>query len=209
MGSMRIHYARGRQPKGFWGRLALKAMNGSKHSALPEWVFSEVQFGNASRILDVGCGGGANVARLLKQCPGSHVTGMDNSLLALEITTDYNYHAIVDGNCIVVGGNAVQIPLAREVFDLYTAFETVYYWISIDKGISEAFRVLKHGGRIIIANEHDGLIPEDDTLARAVGTMRIYTPDEITQSMKDAGFTDIVCLQDEQRHFVCVTARKP
>lgn len=209
MGSLKRYYARGRHPKGFWGRSVLKAMNGSKHSALPEWVFSEVKLDKFSRALDVGCGGGANVARLLKLCPDCHVTGMDFSKLALEIATDFNYPAIVDGHCLVVGGNAIQMPLAREVFDLYTAFETVYYWASIEGGVAEAFRVLKPGGRIIIANEHDGLVPEDDALARAVGGMRIYSPDEISQSMEEAGFTDIESIHDEQRHFLCVTARKP
>lgn len=208
MASIIRHYKRGRHPKGFWGRRTLLAMNGKKHAALPEWVFSELKIPENSRILDVGCGGGANIGRMLKLYPGCRATGLDISAMALEMTTDKNYPAVVDGDCTVMGGNAIQMPIAKCVIDVATAFEAIYYWLSIDSGFSEIYRVLKPGGMVVIANELDGLDPNHDPMSKAVGGMRIYTPDEIKLSLKDAGFTDIKVRQDEQRHFVCVTAKK-
>ena len=184
-------------------------MNGKQHAALPEWVFEQLNLPGKIRILDVGCGGGANIGRLLKLCPDCRLTGLDYSQLALEITTDNNYPAIKDGLCLIVGGNAVQMPLAREIFDVVTAFETIYYWSSIDSGFSEAFRVLKPGGMVVIANELDGLDPGHEDFARSVGGMRIYTPNEIKQCLADAGFTNIHIRQEEQQKFLCVTATKP
>lgn len=209
MASIIRHYKRGRHPKGFWGRRTLISMNGKKHAALPEWVFSELSLPEDIRILDVGCGGGANIERMLKLYPGSRATGLDISALALEMTTDKNYHAVVDGDCTVMGGNAVQMPIAKCVIDVATAFEAIYYWLSIDSGFAEIYRVLKPGGIVVVANELDGLDPNDDPMSKAVGGMRIYTPDEIKQSLIDVGFTNINVRQDEQRHFVCVTATKP
>ena len=203
------YYARGRYPKGFWGTRVLKDMNGKRHAALPEWVFSEVDFDKNSRILDVGCGGGANIARLLEKYPESHVTGLDISSLAVEIATDLNYRAVKDKFCLIVGGNVMQMPLAREIFDVVTAFETIYYWSSLDYGFVEMFRVLKPGGTLLVANERDGLLPEDEVLYKAVGTMRIYHPEEIELSLADAGFTNIKTHKDEQRHFIYFTATKP
>ena len=52
------HYLRARNPKGFWGHRALKAMNGKEHAALPEWVFAELEIKDDADVLDVGCGGG-------------------------------------------------------------------------------------------------------------------------------------------------------
>ena len=209
MANLLKYYRRGRQPHGFWGRRAINAMNSKQHAALPEWVFEQLNLPGKIRILDVGCGGGANIGRLIKLCPDCRLTGLDISQLSIEITTDKNYPAIKDGFCIVVGGNAVQIPLAKEIFDVVTAFETIYYWNSIDSGFSEAFRVLKPGGMVVIANELDGLDPGHEELARAVGGMRIYTPDEIKQCLADAGFTNIRIYQEENQHFLCVTAIKP
>lgn len=203
------YYARGRHPKGFWGRRVLKDMNGKRHAALPEWVLPEVEMDKSCRVLDVGCGGGANIARLMEKFPEGHVTGLDISTLAVDTATEYNYRAFKDGLCLIVGGNALQIPLAKEIFDLVTAFETIYYWSSLDYGFLELFRVLKPGGTLVIANERDGLLPEDEVLYKAVGTMRIYHPEEIELSLAEAGFVNIHTRKDEQRHFICFTATKP
>jgi ubiquinone/menaquinone biosynthesis C-methylase UbiE len=145
---------------------------------------------------------------MLKLCPSGHVTGLDMSELALEESKDLNYHAYVDKLCSIVGGNATQLPLARDMFDVVSAFETIYYWSSLAMGASEIFRVLKPGGTCIIANEMDGLDPGAHALERAI-SIRIYTIDEIIADLTEIGFTDIQARHDEQRHFVCVTARKP
>jgi len=203
------YYLRGRHPKGFWGKRALLAMNGKRHAALPQWALENLEISADASILDVGCGGGANIARLLKMCPNGHVTGIDFSSLAIDMAADVNNNAIVDRECIIVGGNAMQLPLAKAIFDLVIAFETIYYWASIEGGFSEIFRVLKPGGRVLIANERDGLLPEDETLSKTVGGMRIYTQQEIEKTLIQVGFVDITSQRDEQRHFICVTARKP
>lgn len=208
MGKIHRFYRRGRHPRGFWGRRALIAMNGKKHEALPEWVFGQLPLEDGLRILDIGCGGGGNIRRLLERCPKGHVTGLDISKLAVEMTTDENYPAVKDGLCLVVGGNAVQMPLAKDIFDIAFAFETIYYWSTIDGGFAEAYRVLKPGGTLVIANELDGLGPDDEILARRVGAMRIYTPDEIEMSLREAGFTDITIDRDEKCHFLYATAKK-
>lgn len=209
MNRIQKHYYRARNPKGFWGLRVIKNMNGKHHVALPEWVFENIKPGSDARVLDMGCGGGANVARLLTMCPDGRVTGLDFSALAIEIATDLNYRAIKDGSCVIAGGNAMQMPLAREVFDLVTVFEAIYYWASLDTGLAEAFRVLKHGGTIIVANELDGLSQESQDVSMAVDILRIYTADEIESSMAKAGFSNIKSIHDEQRHYICVTARKP
>ncbi len=209
MGSIRKYYARGRSPHGFWGKQALKSMNSAKHAALPEWVFAEIQVPKEARILDVGCGGGANIDRMLKLFPDCKVTGLDNSEFSLEFAKDFNYHAFVDKRCLFVGGNAVQMPLAKDRYDLVTAFETVYYWPSLLSGASELCRVLKPGGTCVIANELDGLEQSDKELEKRTGTMRVYTLDEIKVYMAEAGFINIESRHDEQRRFICVTGQKP
>lgn len=209
MNSISRYYLRGRRPNGFWGRRALNAMNGKDHAALPEWVLAELNIDPEARILDVGCGGGANIARMLIMCPQGKVTGIDISELSIEVSKDLNFHAFVDKQCYLVGGNALQMPLARETFDLVTAFETIYYWASLELGFSEIFRVLKPNGRIVIANEMDGLQESDRDIEHATACMRIYNIEEITSELTDAGFINIQSRHDEKRRFICITAQKP
>lgn len=209
MGKLYRYYSRGRHPKGFWGNQALKAMNGKGHAALPEWVFEEVKFAEDALILDVGCGGGANIKRMLAMCPQGKVTGLDLSNLALEVATDLNIKEVTDKRCYIMGGNVSQMPLAREIFDVVTAFETIYYWASLDTGAAQMMRVLKPGGMVVIANEMDGIGEDNRATERAVGGIRIYSIDEIKQSLEDAGFKKIASRHDEKRRFICVTAIKP
>lgn len=208
MANLVKYYTRGRHPKGFWGKRVLKEMNSERHAKLPEWTFDKFHIGDKFHILDIGCGGGANIRRMLAMNETATATGVDISQIAIEKTIDENYHAYVDKRCVVMGGNVMQMPFAKEVFDLVTAYETIYYWMSLDSAIIEAMRVLKPGGTLVIANELDGLGQENEILAKAVGGMRVYTPDEIKQSMAEAGLIDIQAWHDETSHHVCVTGRK-
>lgn len=208
MANLIKYYSRSRHPKGFWGKRVLKEMNSDAHAALPEWTLDKFQINKEFRILDIGCGGGANIRRMLALEPTVTCTGIDISQLSLEKTLAENYPAYVDKRFVAIGGNAMQMPFAKEIFDVATAFETIYYWPSLDNGITEAMRVLKPNGIIVIANEMDGLSPDNDNLAHAVGGMRIYTPAEIEQSMTEAGLESVKVWQDEERHFVCVIGKK-
>lgn len=203
------YYSRGRHPKGFWGRRALVAMNSKEHAAMPEWALSDIELNPGDHVLDIGCGGGANINRILTKFPECLVRGIDLSQDALEFSTDVNYRAIKDGQCVIIGGNATQMPLAKDVFDLVIAFETIYYWPSIETGFSEAFRVLKPKGKFIVANEYDGLGEECRELELAVGGIRVYTIDEIKEALVEAGFTNIQAQHDENRHFIAVSAIRP
>ena len=58
-----------RKPTGFGGKVMVAAMN-LGHRALADWGLS---FGPAAfqKALDCGCGGGANLKKLLKCCPAA------------------------------------------------------------------------------------------------------------------------------------------
>lgn len=208
MGNTVRYYIRGRRPQGFWGRHVLKQMNGKQHAAMPEWVLAELDIKEDDHILDVGCGGGANIARMLKRVTKGKVIGLDYSQLALEIAQDFNYRDYVDKRCLLMGGNAMQMPLAKEMYNIITAFETIYYWLSLELGFSEIYRLLKPGGTIVIGNELDGTQEIDRRIERTTNYMRIYSIDEIKSTLKQVGFTNIKSRHDEERHFVCVTATK-
>lgn len=45
------------------------------------------------------------------------------------------------------------LPFDDGAFDLITAVQTHYFWPDLEKGVSEAYRVLKDGGTFIIISE--------------------------------------------------------
>ena len=205
----KAYYANFRLPEGLLGRYVVNRMNGKRHRALAEWALEDVHFNSEGSIADIGCGGGANVARMLEKYPDCKVSGVDYSPVAIKIARKVNKAAIASGRCKIVGGSAKLLPLPKETHDLITAFETVYFWPSFNECLAEIHRVLKSGGKVIIANETDGIDPEGFKWAKLVGHMYIFTIEELTEYLTDAGFIDIKARHDESRHFICITATKP
>ena len=176
------------KPEGEDGFALVARMNGVHHEELSEWGLSFLQVPDDAHALDIGCGGGANIARLLARAPKGQVTGVDFSPVSVQASSEHNAQAIQQGRCQVLEGNSSDLPLPDKAFDVVTAFETVYYW-DLATAFAEVHRVLKPGGQFLVCNEDDGLNEGMHEFAKKVPTMVIYTVDELTAALKQAGFS--------------------
>ena len=208
MGLLSKIFSNTRKPEGFFGRMMVNGMNGGGHARLAEWGLSHLTLAADANVLDVGCGGGANVARLLKRCPKGTVTGIDYSPVSVKKSTEVNAAAITAGRCRVLEGSAAALPFEEGVFDLVTAFETVYFWPDIEECFRGVRRTLKEGGRFVIVNEDDGLTGKNEKWEKMIDGMHTYTPDELRTHLANAGFRDIVVHGDGQHHWLAVIATK-
>ena len=67
-----------RRPAGLGGKLMVRMMNVG-HRALARWGLRFLLLSADAKVLDCGCGGGANIRTLLKKCPQGIVKGVDIS----------------------------------------------------------------------------------------------------------------------------------
>ena len=67
-----------RKPVGLGGKLMVAMMN-LGHSPVARWGLQFLNAAPDAKVLDCGCGGGANMKRLLKKCPQGIVKGIDYS----------------------------------------------------------------------------------------------------------------------------------
>ena len=67
-----------RKPVGLGGKIMVAMMN-LGHSPMARWGLHFLELVPDGKVLDCGCGGGANIKRLLKKCPKSIVHGIDYS----------------------------------------------------------------------------------------------------------------------------------
>lgn len=208
MGLLSKIFSNARKPEGFFGRIIVNGMNGGSHARMAEWGLSFVSLHEDADVLDVGCGGGGNIARLLKRCPKGSVKGIDYSPVSVKKSQNVNAKAIADGRCHVQEGSVVALPYADNEFDLVTAFETVYFWPEIEECFKGVRRVLKEGGCFLIVNEDDGLTDNNEKWEKLIEGMHTYTPDELRTHLTNAGFRDIVVNLNGQHHWLCVTAKK-
>lgn len=196
------------KPEGLGGKLMMAMMN-TGHAPLARWGFSHLEPEKTCLALDIGCGGGANLAQLLTLCPLGHVTGVDYSPVSVETSSVRNAAAIKAGLCTVLRGDVSALPFEPERFDLVTAFETVYFWPDIENAFRQVCRVLKPGGCFFICNEADGLNAEDDKWTGVIDGMKIYRAGQLTELLTAAGFENCQTDGDTERHWVCVRAVKP
>ena len=134
-----------RKPVGFGGKIMVAMMNVG-HSAVARWGLQFLNAAPDAKVLDCGCGGGANIKRLLKKCPEGIVKGIDYSPVSVEKSKKVNEAAIAEGRCTVLQGSVADMMFADNWFDAVTAFETVYFWPDLPRCFREVFRVLRPGG---------------------------------------------------------------
>ena len=204
-----------RNPQGKLGNQLIDKMN-VNHEGLAKWSLSHLDISKDNVILDIGCGGGVNVKRFLKMTENK-VYGIDYSELAVEKSIKLNKSAVDEGKCEIIKGSVSNLPFNDNSFDIVTGFETVYFWPDFVNDLKEVLRVLKDDGVIFIANE--ALPKEGDERQKELIElldMKIYSEDELVESLKLAGFSKVTTyLKDskdsftgEDAEWICAIAQK-
>jgi methyltransferase, UbiE/COQ5 family len=168
--------------------MMLRGMN-LGHNAMAVWCIDKcIKPQGNEDILDVGCGGGRNIAHFLKRTEG-RVYGIDYSPESVKKSIEVNRHAIAQKRAEIYEANVSAIPFDDEMFDIVTAFETIYFWNNIDVAFRQVSRVLKTGGRFVVCNELAS--PKGNELWMKSLDMPIYTVEEIEQLMLANGFDTV------------------
>mgnify|MGYP002516784716 CR=1 FL=1 len=189
-------------PKGFIGKVFLASMNAT-HTPISKWALKKYDWKPDTAALDIGCGGGMNIKRMLKLSPNGIAAGVDVSEESVKKSMQIN-RKYLGTRCFIKHGSADNIPFESDCFDVVTAFETIYFWGNLQKAFNEIFRVLKNDGTFMAVCE---LSDSKSAWGKMVENIRIYTPEQLSQYMSDAGFTDITVLKNKSGR-MCVCAKK-
>ena len=184
MGILKNFFTNCACPKGKMGRIMLSMMNFS-HAPLTNWGLNFINFKDGWTMLDIGCGGGATIKRLLKHSKGSKVYGIDISRESVA-KSKKNCADMLDKQVFISQGSAEMLPYDNEKFDLVTAVETIYFWPNLLGCFKEVFRVLKPGGRFAIIVEAAN---KDSVWTNVVEGMTTYSTEQILTMFHDAGFS--------------------
>lgn len=193
-----------RKPVGLGGKLMVKRMNSGSHAKLAEWGLRQLSIAPDAHILDAGCGGGANVARLLQRAPQGHVTGLDYSEVSVAESREVNQETVAAGRCEIVQGDISRPPFRAGTFDLITAFETIYFWPDLEKTFRGVREILKTDGTFFICNESNGHDEAAVKYSRIIDGMKLYDAQQLTDLLQKAGFRNIQT--HEEDIWLCVQA---
>ena len=165
------------------GRFMLNFMN-KCHAPLTNWGLSFIPFKNGWTMLDIGCGGGATIQRLLKRSDVAKVYGLDISEQSVTKARELNAD-LLGKQVFIEQGSATKLPYKNEQFDLVTAVETVYFWPNLPACLQEVKRVLKPGGIFAIIVE---VVDSNSKWTNVVEGMVAFPPEQLKQLLDDAGF---------------------
>ena len=101
-----------------------------------------------SRLLDVGCGTGRLAARLARAHPEARIVGCDFSAGMLEHAAE---RLQASARVALVRGDATRLPFADGAFDAAVSTEAFHWFPDQDAALVEPRRVLRPGGRLLLA----------------------------------------------------------
>ena len=184
MGLLKTFFTNCACPQGRMGRVMLSFMNYT-HAPLTNWGLKLVDVQDGWTMLDVGCGGGFTIRRLLKRSKDAKVYGIDISEESVAKAKKVNAE-VLDNQVFVTLGSAEKLPYEDGKFNLVTAVETVYFWPNLPNCLQEVRRVLKSGGKFAILVE---VVDSDSKWTNVVEGMTAYSPEDLKRLLDEAGLT--------------------
>jgi len=141
-----------------WGydRVVAGAVHQYVREMQDDWL-SDLPEGAA--VLDVGCGGGQNACGLARARPDVRVTGLD--LSPHQVARARRRAAALGDRVEFVEGSALDLPFADGRFDGVVSFGSIKHWPDPARGAAECARVLRPGGRLLVAEADRGCRLDD------------------------------------------------
>jgi 2-polyprenyl-3-methyl-5-hydroxy-6-metoxy-1,4-benzoquinol methylase len=107
-------------------------------------------------IVDVGCGDGLLLSRIMRQTHSRGVIGLDINAMALQfVAAESRYHGM-ESRVIPVRANLYILPIPTESADIVICSEVVEHLTDDTQALREIQRILKPGGALILTTPNDG-----------------------------------------------------
>lgn len=153
-------------------------------------------------VVDVGCGPGVAAREAARR--GAQVTGVDPSSVMLEMARRLT---VGDLSVQWTEGVAEKLPMADETATVVWSLATVHHWPLLDRGLTEARRVLKPGGRLLAVERN---VRADAKGLASHGWIRGQA-EAFAERCREAGFTEVTVERHKPRRLpqLAVLAIRP
>ncbi|XP_078429584.1 2-methyl-6-phytyl-1,4-hydroquinone methyltransferase 2, chloroplastic-like [Wolffia australiana] len=137
------------------------------------------------KVVDVGGGTGYSTLAIVKKVDPENVTILDQSTHQLQKAREKEELR----KCTIIQGDAENLPFPNDYADRYISAGCIEYWPEPQRGITEAYRVLKPGGLACVI----GPLYPTFWLSRFFADWWMLFPkeEEYVSWFKNAGFEDI------------------
>lgn len=138
-------------------------------------------------ILDLGCGEGITLEKILRRFPERNILGMDYAEEKVRICREHQLPARL--------GSAYALDLGDHSWDCCLLLEVIEHLEEPEKALREVHRVLRKGGLFLLIFPHDwlfkaarlGFLKFKEAFAPS-GHVKQWTPGEMRRTLQGVGF---------------------
>lgn len=189
-------------PRGVLGWLVGWAM-ALKNGRRSRYALSLLDPSPGDRILEVGFGPGVDLKRLAQAVgPKGFVGGVDVSAGMVRMAARRNRAFVREGRVILQQAGATDLPYTDGSFGGAYSVNSAQFWPDLPRGLAEIARVLRPGGRAVVAVQpmQRGASDEDAEKWR----------ERLVRGLIEAGFSEVVGdLGPTSPKTAAATGRKP
>jgi ubiquinone/menaquinone biosynthesis C-methylase UbiE len=143
------------------------------YQAIHQRLLEYVALADRAAILDLGCGTGRLIDRLLLKFPTIQATGLD---LSAEMLRQARQNKRDRARVIYISGNAENLPFAIGQFDAVFNTISFLHYPDPERVLSEIQRVLKPGGTYYLADFASWWWDRREAIGRGGSAMHFYPP---------------------------------
>jgi SAM-dependent methyltransferase len=139
----------------------------------------------AEKVLADQARHGATIARVAAAVSRGFVAGVDPSADMCRMAGRRNRQAVASGRVALRQASAEALPYPDRAFDKVLTVHTLYFWPDLVPPFREIARVLKAGGRLVLAHRSDKSAQREFPAP----VYRFRYDDEVTDALREAGLT--------------------
>ncbi len=195
---------------GYWHDEEDDAPGPVAQNRLTDMLIERTSARSGDRVLDLGCGVGGPALRLIKK-RGCDVLGITISTYQATAANHLAQREGIAGQAVFWIANALKLPFSDSSFDVVWALESIFHMPDRRRVLREAFRVLRAGGQIVIADmtQRAPMNEEQRAIVREMHVNSLVSFDEYVETIREAGFevTEAVDLSGHTTRMGLETAR--